>query len=77
MTKQQYTSLVAQVARTMIVTGNRPTVQAVARWSEGRSGSREVQQFSDTRFSRFVADVSREVAAQLQEADDLAAALGR
>lgn len=74
MNKDTYRRLVKRAARAMLEGGNRATVANVARWSEGARQT-EIQQFSDTRFSRFAADVDREVAAQIREDADTAAAL--
>ncbi len=63
-------SYVARVAADLIANGYGPTQANVARHT---SRDPQVAGLSDTAFSRFSARVAREVAAQLQEAEDIAA----
>jgi hypothetical protein len=63
---------IASVAHRLIANGDAPTQANVQRHT---SRDWQTAKLSDTAFSRFSARVAREVAAQLQEADDLAEAL--
>lgn len=68
------TRTVRLLAANLIRAGERPTQATIARYAVNYPA---VEAMSDTAFSRFAAEVGREVAAQLRERDDIDAALGR
>jgi hypothetical protein len=75
MTATERDQAIRAAARSLVASGNGPTQANIARWSDGRSADPRVRHFTDTDFSRFCGQVAREVAAMLQEQDDIAEAL--
>ena len=68
------TRYVRLIAADLIRDGERPTQATIARYT---ASNEAVGLMSDTAFSRFAAEVGREVAAQIRERADVDATLGR